>query len=206
MDSARELLVLGIVGSLRVGSLNRRLMAEAIGLAPAGMRIVAYRGLRSIPPYDADIEAAGLPPGVARLKDSITGADGLLFATPEYNAGIPGLLKNALDWASRPAYNSVLAGKPAALMGATPGRGGAQRALQQLSATLSSTRTDVHPGWLALPRAHERLDHESGLDDAGRRQLEELLAAFRAFIIARVPAAAPIPEPAGSRSAPSTAA
>lgn len=89
MESARELLVLGIVGSLRVSSLNRRLMAEAIGLAPARIRIVAYRGLRSIPPYDADIEAAGLPPGVTRLKDSIAEADGLLIVTPEYNAGIP---------------------------------------------------------------------------------------------------------------------
>src|SRR5262245_60268308 len=115
--------VLGIAGSLRRGSFNRSLLAAAVELAPEELEIRVFEGLGEIPLYDADVEAAGEPPPVVALKTAISESDALLIATPEYNHSIPGLLKNAIDWASRPAGRSVLNGKPVGMIGATPGLG-----------------------------------------------------------------------------------
>ena len=127
--------VLAIAGSLREESYNRRLIEAAKGVAPEGMEIVTC-DLEDLSLFDADVEAEGDPDSVADFKEAIREADGLLLATPEYQHGVPGVLKNALDWASRPAGDSPLAGKPAAIMGAMPGFTGTALAQEQLRQTL----------------------------------------------------------------------
>src|SRR5262247_594324 len=114
--------VAGIAGSLREGSLNRGLLRAAMDLAPAGMEIRIYTRLGDIPPYNDDVFQKGDPEPVADLKSIIGGADALLISTPEYNYGVPGVLKNAIDWSSRPPRESAIRGKPTAIMGASPGR------------------------------------------------------------------------------------
>ena len=123
--------VAGFAGSLRKASFNRALLAAAVELAPQGMSIEVLE-IGGIPLYDADVEAGGDPAPVAEFKRRVGEADGLLIATPEYNLGVPGVTKNVIDWASRPPRNSVLDGKPVAVMGATPGMGGTARGQSQL--------------------------------------------------------------------------
>ena len=117
--------LLAISGSLRRGSLNTALLRAAGGLLPPGVRVVHLGDLASIPPYDEDLDVHPVPAAVAALRHEITAADGLLFATPEYNASIPGQLKNAVDWASRPFPANALRGRPAAVIGASTGIFGA---------------------------------------------------------------------------------
>lgn len=121
-----ERTLIGLSGSLRTGSLNSALLAAATELAPSGLK-VEIATIRGIPLYDGDVEEKeGIPEAVAELKDRIAGARGLLLATPEYNASIPGVLKNAIDWMSRPSKDipRVFGGKPIGVIGATPGPGG----------------------------------------------------------------------------------
>jgi chromate reductase, NAD(P)H dehydrogenase (quinone) len=175
--------VLGIPGSIRKGSYNRGLLEAAREVAPRGMAIEIV-DLRPIPPYDADVEAAGDPEPVRVLKAQIARADALLFATPEYNHGMPGLLKNALDWASRPAGKSVLKHKPAAVMGASPGQSGSARAQLQLRQTLTATECYVLPAPNVLvASAAGRFDGQGRLtDEAGRAQITALLAALEDWV------------------------
>jgi chromate reductase, NAD(P)H dehydrogenase (quinone) len=136
--------ILAISGSLRGGSLNTRLLREIAERAPAGVEIELWDGLRSIPPYDADEDHELGPKSVDALREAIAGADGLLFATPEYNASIPGVLKNAIDWVSGPPGTpSPLRGKPAAVVGATTGRFGAVWAQAELRKVLTHTGARV---------------------------------------------------------------
>src|SRR5580700_1913013 len=120
MMSEETIQVLAISGSLRKAAFNTALLHAAQQLAPQGMSIQIYADLASIPPYDDDIRVAGYPPVVATLRDRVRAADALIFATPEYNRSFPGVLKNAIDWMSRPPAQP-LDGKPAAVMGAGPG-------------------------------------------------------------------------------------
>jgi len=177
--------VLGIAGSLRAGSYNRALLEAARELAPAGMEIEIFAGLREIPPYDQDVDAAGAPEPVAALKRAIAGADALLVATPEYNYSVPGVLKNAIDWASRPATTSPLYGKPTAIMGASSGISGtirAQLALRQ-SFLFTNSPTMIKPE-VTVPRCADRFDASGRLTDettrALLRQLVEALPAWAA--------------------------
>jgi chromate reductase len=126
-----ELRVLGIAGSLRRASYNRGLIRAATEVAPAGIVIDVFE-LAPIPLYNQDVEDAGEPDAVVAFKRAIADADALLVATPEYNHGIPGVLKNAIDWASRPRVSSPLRDKSVAVMGASPGRGSTARAQAQL--------------------------------------------------------------------------
>ena len=181
--------VLGIAGSLRAGSYNQALLRAARELAPPGMEIAEF-DLRALPFYDGDVEAAGNPAAVAAFKDAIRSADALLIATPEYNRGIPGVLKNAIDWASRPPLASPLAGKPVAIMGASSGRGGTARAQEQLRSALEFSRAPVlaEPEVL-VPEAYMRFDEQGRLiDEQTRTQLEALLHALTAR--SRLPVAA----------------
>jgi len=176
--------VLGIPGSLRKGSYNRALLRAAIELAPPRMTIEIFEGVGALPLYDADVEAAGDPPAVVAWKNAIAAADALLIATPEYNYGVPGALKNAVDWASRPPGNCVLNRKPAALMGGSPGSTGtarAQHALRQ-SFVFTDTRTMLQPE-LLVPRIHEKVDAEGRVtDERTRKSIRALLDAFADWV------------------------
>ena len=155
--------LLGIAGSLREGSYNRGLLRAARELLPEGVELVEF-DIRSLPFYDGDVEAAGDPEPVMALKDAIRDADALLIATPEYNRGVPGGLKNAVDWASRPPLGSPLAGKPVALMGASTGRGGTALAQQQLREALEFPRAIVlDEPQVLVPEAYLRFDEHGDL-------------------------------------------
>jgi len=186
-----NLRVLGIAGSLRAGSFNRALLRAAQELAPEGMEIRAF-DIAPIPLYDADVEAKGDPEPVATLKAAIREADALLVATPEYNYGIPGVLKNAIDWASRPADKTPLRGKPAAIMGATPGQGGTIRAQLQLRQAFVFTQTLalLQPEVL-VTKAHEKFDKDGRLtDEPTRGFVKKQLEALRDWTL-RLRAGAP---------------
>ena len=178
----KPLTFLGIAGSLRRGSYNRGLIRAAIELAPAGARVVPY-DLIDLPLYNGDLEAEGDPEPVAAFKKAIAAADALLIASPEYNHCIPGVLKNAIDWASRPARASVLTGKPVAIMGASTGRGGTARAQAHLRDGLAYTNGLVLPlPEVLVPLAAEKFDDESVLvDPVTREEVGDLLVSLAAW-------------------------
>jgi chromate reductase len=130
--------ILGISGSLRPGSHNTALVRAAADLLPPGAELVVFGGLREVPPYDELRDATDPGPAVRALRDAITGADALLIATPEYNASIPGVLKNAVDWASTPFPNGVLRRKPVLVVGASTGLFGAVWAQAELRKVLGT--------------------------------------------------------------------
>ena len=171
--------ILGISGSLRERSYNRALLRAAAELAPEGVEIEEF-DLREIPLYDADVEAAGDPEPVAKLRAAVAEADALLLATPEYNRGTSGVLKNAIDWLSRPALASVLRWKPVAIMGASTGRGGTRNAQAQVrDALLFPGAVLVTEPEVAIPLAWERFDENGELtDERMRKALRELLDAL----------------------------
>ncbi|HUH13876.1 MAG TPA: NAD(P)H-dependent oxidoreductase [Longimicrobiales bacterium] len=167
-----DLHVLGIAGSLRRGSLNRRLLQAAVELAPEGMEVEPFE-LASVPLYNADLDTdEERPVAVRRLKEAVAEADGVLIATPEYNHGVPGVLQNAIDWVSRPAGRSPLKGKPVAIMGASQGAVGTARAQQKLTLVLLSTFAYImpHPGIL-VANAGDRFDEEGRLTHEPTRKL-----------------------------------
>jgi chromate reductase len=180
MADAPEIRVLGLSGSLRRGSYNTAALRAAQELAPPGITIEFFEGLRDIPPYDDDQRQAGYPPVVEGLRTRIRAADALLIATPEYNYSVPGVLKNAIDWASRPP-DQPFDGKPIAIMGASPGLLGTARAqyhLRQSFVFLNGmllNRPEVMIG-----QAGTRFDADGRLTDAKTREfLQGLLVALR---------------------------
>lgn len=176
--------VAGIVGSLREGSLNKGLLRAAVELAPAGMEIRIYTRLGEIPPYNEDVFQKGDPPAVADFKKFIGDAEAVLISTPEYNYGVPGVLKNAIDWASRPAGKSALNRKPAAIMGCSPGLGGTircQHALRQ-SFVFTETHVMLQPE-IKIPSAAPLFDSSGKLTDENTCQhIEKFLDAFSSWI------------------------
>jgi chromate reductase len=160
---ARVFNVVGFAGSLRRGSYNRALLRVATELAPPALHIEIHE-LDGIPLYNGDIEAAGVPESVVQLRDAIRKADGLLIATPEYNHGVPGVLKNTIDWLSRPPRDSALDGKVAAVMGASPGITGTARGQSQLRQAFVFTNTyAVLQPEVLVGRAHEKFDADGRL-------------------------------------------
>jgi chromate reductase len=184
-----SLRVLGIAGSLRAGSYNRALLRAAQELAPEGMTITTFK-LDAIPSYNADVEAQGFPAPVVAFKAAIAEADALLIATPEYNHSIPGVLKNAIDWASRPARSTPLYGKTAAIMGASTGVVGTARAQQHLRLVFSYLNMLVfNQPEVLVGRARDKFDANGHLTDEPTRQfLAQFLQAFMQWV-ARVGAA-----------------
>jgi chromate reductase len=180
---ATPLNVVGIAGSLRRGSYNRGLIRAAVELAPAGMRLTMHE-LGDLPMFDADLEAIGDPDPVARLKEAIGAADALVIATPEYNRCVPGVLKNAIDWTSRPARQSVLTNKPVAIMGASTGGGGTARAQAHLRDGLGYTNGLVLPQpEVLVPFAASRFDEAGNLhDDQTRDAIRDLLGTLAAWV------------------------
>ncbi len=176
--------VLGISGSLRAGSYNRALLHAARELSPPGMEIEIFEGLGQVPPYNGDVEAEGDPPAVDALKRAVEDADGVLIATPEYNYGAPGVLKNAIDWASRPPRQSVLDRKPVALMGASTGIGGTAQAQLQVRQALAFPGAQTMPEpELLVSRVRDKFDGDGFLvDDMVRTALRGLLEAFSEWV------------------------
>jgi chromate reductase len=169
--------VLGISGSLRRDSLNSALLRAAAERLPAGVELVEFEGLREIPPYDADLELITTPTAVQELRTAIREADAVLVATPEYNHSIPGVLKNALDWASRPAGKSAMNGKPAAVIGASTGMFGAVWAQAETRKVLGALGGRVLEAELPVARADKQLaGGRLELSPQQSEQLAELLA------------------------------
>jgi chromate reductase len=170
--------VLGISGSLRRDSHNAALLRAAAERLPAGAELVVFERLAEIPPYDEDVEAAGpAPEAVRELREAIRAADAVLIATPEYNHSIPGQLKNALDWASRPAGQSALSGKPAAVIGASTGMFGAVWAQAETRKVLGAMGGRVIEAELPITHAHQlRNEDRLQLDPDQSAQLTDLLA------------------------------
>ena len=177
--------VLALCGSLRRLSINRGLLRAAIEVAPADLRITIYEQLGEVPLYNGDLDTPELEPEpVKRLRAAVREADGLLFSTPEYNYSVPGMLKNAIDWASRPVPTAALKGKPAAIMGASGGISGTMRAQYHLRQMFVFTQTYamLQPE-VIIPRALERMDADSNLTDESTRELiRKQMAAFAAWI------------------------
>jgi chromate reductase len=178
-----DLNILGFAGSLRAGSYNRALLRAAQELAPEGMKIEAF-DLIDVPLYNADVEAAGDPEPVARFKQAIRAADGVLMVTPEYNHGVPAVMKNAVDWASRPPKAAALDAKPVGIIGASPGQTGSARGQSQLRQAFEFTNSFCMPQPEVLVfRAHEKFDADGRLTDEGTgRFLAAYLVAFAAWV------------------------
>lgn len=176
--------VLAFAGSLRKDSLNRALLRAAVALAPEGMTIDVF-DLIAVPLYNGDIEAAGDPEGVTAFKHAIRAADAVLMATPEYNHGVPGVMKNAIDWASRPPRDAPLSGKPVGLIGASPGMTGSARGQSQLRQAFEFTNSFCMPQpEILVFRAHEKFDAEGRLtDETTAKFLRQYLEAFHAWIL-----------------------
>lgn len=178
--------IIGICGSLRRGSFNLMLLRAAAASVPAGSAI-EIESIRGIPLYDGDLEAEhGVPPVVQQLKDRIAGSDGLLIATPEYNNSMPGVLKNAIDWLSRPPADiaRVFRGRPVAILGATPGPGGTSLAQ---AAWLPVVRTlGMRPwfeGRVVVSGAGKVFDDEGQVVDAATRdRVRSFVEGFVAFV------------------------
>lgn len=166
----QEIRVLGFAGSLRSGSYNRALLRAAQELAPEGMTI-EITGIGDLPFYNRDVEEEGDPEPVQRFKAAIREADAVLIATPEYQHGLPGVLKNALDWASRPPGDSPLQGKVVGMMGASTSMVGTARAHLQLRQTLTynQSRMVARPEVL-VANAPEKFDEEGRLTDEKARE------------------------------------
>ncbi len=180
--------IIALSGALRRASYNTALLRAAIELAPAGVTI-ELRTLHGIPLYDGDLEAEGIPAAVTELREAIRAADALLIATPEYNNSIPGVLKNGLDWLSRPSGEGtkLFGGKPTALVGATPGGFGTVQSQDALLSVLRSLGNDFWmAGRLMVSKAGTVFDADGQLvDDKAREQLQQFVAGFVAFVKAR---------------------
>jgi chromate reductase len=156
--------VLGVSGSLRQGSHNRQLLRAAAKLLPPGTELVEFDGLKAIPPFDQDDEITG-DLGVQAWRSAIARGDAILFATPEYNSSIPGQLKNAIDWASRPIAETVLRNKPVAVIGASTGMFGAVWSQAELRKVLAATGARVVDRELPVATAAEAFDEHGDLED-----------------------------------------
>jgi chromate reductase len=184
MSDPESLNVLGICGSLRKASFNRRLLEIAKDLAPDGMSIEIYKSFAEIPVYNADDEARdGIPAAVVALREAVRAADGVLVASPEYNFSIPGGLKNAFDWLSR--KDQPFTDKPMAIMGAAAGAVGTARSQYHLRQSMAAL------GAIFMPRpevfvgsASSKFDADGNFTDAvGRDLIGQLVAAFGAWIV-----------------------
>ena len=161
--------VLGISGSLRRDSHNTNLLRAAAEVVEEGVELELWDGLREVPPYDEDDDVEPAPAPVARLRAAIAGADAVLFATPEYNSSIPGQLKNALDWASRPRATSVLRNKPVAVIGASTGLFGAVWSQAETRKVLKAMGAEVVDRELPIGLADSAFDDDGQLLDADQR-------------------------------------
>lgn len=178
--------IVGISGSLRRGSHNTMLLRAAASMAPPDVRI-DIASIRDVPLYDGDLEERGVPAAVEDLKDRVAAADGLLLVTPEYNHGVPGVLKNAIDWLTRPERDipRVFGGRCVGVIGATPGRGGTALAQAAWLPVLRTLGTQPYFGErLLVGRAAEVFDERGTIvDDTVRRLLARYVSGFARFVV-----------------------
>jgi chromate reductase len=168
--------VLGISGSLRRDSYNRKLLRAAEELLPPFVELEVWDELKAVPPFDEDDELGPEPEAVASLRDAVAEADALLFATPEYNASIPGQLKNAIDWLSRPFASTPLRNKPALVVGASTSAFGAVWSQAELRKVLATAGARVVEADVAVGHASEKFDEAGRLvDEELREQVAEAL-------------------------------
>ena len=166
--------VLGISGSLRRDSYNTKLLRAAEELLPSFVELEVWEGLKTVPPYDEEDDVEPAPPAVAALREAIAGADAILFATPEYNSSVPGQLKNAIDWVSRPLATNPLRNKPVAVVGASTGAFGAVWSQAELRKVLAATGARVVEAEVAVGHAPMKFDEAGRLvDEELRGQLRE---------------------------------
>jgi chromate reductase, NAD(P)H dehydrogenase (quinone) len=177
--------LLGISGSLRRGSYNAALLRAATRLMPENATLETA-SIRGIPLYDGDVEAQGIPPAVAQLKEAVVAAAGVLLATPEYNNSIPGVFKNTIDWLSRPNSDAkrVFGGRPFAIIGASPGGFGTILSQAAWLPVLRTLGTQFWSGGrLLVSRAATVFDEDGSLKDATiEEQLKQFLAGYVAFV------------------------
>lgn len=185
--------MLTISGSLREQSFNLHLLRAAESLAPAGVSFDHYCGLGELPHFSEDLEGELTPSAVQEFRDRIKAANCVLISTPEYNGGIPGSLKNALDWGSRPTGEGAFKDKPTAAIGASPGRYGAQRSQADVRKVLTAMGAEILDTELPVPAVHERFD------DAGTLQDEEISSRLTELVGALIALTGePLPETADS--------
>ncbi|TML94968.1 MAG: NAD(P)H-dependent oxidoreductase [Actinobacteria bacterium] len=178
--------VLAISGSLRRDSYNTKLLRAAEELLPADVELEFYEGLKAVPPYDEEDDVQPAPPAVAALRQAVADADAILIATPEYNSSIPGQLKNAMDWVSRPVATNPLRNKPVAVVGASTGAFGAVWSQAELRKVLAAIGARVVEGDVAVGHAPTRFDLEGNLvDEDLREQLGEVVDALVATAAGR---------------------
>ena len=175
--------LLAFAGSLRKGSFNKSLLRAAVKLAPAGLEIQIF-DLEGIPLFNADVEAQGEPQRVKEFKEAMRLADGVLIATPEYNHGVSGVTKNAVDWASRPAEDSPLYKKPVGILGASPGITGSARGQSQLRQAFGFTNSYCMPRpEILVYQAHKKFDDQGELtDEKTKEYLVKYLEALRDWV------------------------
>lgn len=176
--------VLAFAGSLRRHSHNRTLVEAASRLFPQHVEFERWSGIADLPAYNEDLDGAEPPPAAVRLRTDIAAADALLFATPEYNSSVPGALKNALDWASRPWETNVLSGKPVAVVGASTGFFGAVWAQAELHQILRACGARVLDRQLPLAGASEAFTADGSLADPA---LADALAEIVGQLLSSVP-------------------
>jgi chromate reductase, NAD(P)H dehydrogenase (quinone) len=170
--------VLALSGSLRRDSYNTKLLHAAARLLPDGAELELWDRLKEVPPYDEDDDVEPAPAAVAGLRGAIAGADALLVATPEYNSSIPGQLKNAFDWVSRPLAKNPLRGKPVAVVGASSGAFGAVWSQAELRKVLAAMGARVLEGGVAVGHAPTRFEGDHLVDTELREQLAEVVGAL----------------------------
>ena len=182
--------ILAISGSLRSGSHNTSLLRAAGELLSPLDTLELWEGLREVPPYDQDDDVEPAPPAVAAFRAAVASADAVLIATPEYNSSIPGALKNALDWASRPIATNVFRNKPVAVIGTSSGMFGAVWAQAELRKVLAAMGARVAEVEVAVGRAQDKLDEEGNLHDDGvRAELRDALATLSSETVPALAAA-----------------
>ena len=180
--------ILAVSGSLRESSFNTSLLRAAVEAAPEGVELELWDGIGELPLYDQDLDSEPLPEPVRRLREDWAAADAILFATPEYNGSVPGGLKNAVDWASRPRLEAALRNKPVAVVGASTGQFGALWAQQDLKRILGIAGARVVGTEIPVSRAHERFDVDGTLLDG------ELFEQLRLHLTTLAAEAAVVPE------------
>ena len=181
--------ILAISGSLRDDSHNTELLRAAAAVAPDGVELDLFDGLKDVPPYDADDDVPGDQPfAVGRFKGALREADAVLISTPEYNSSIPGVLKNALDWASRPLVESPVRNKPVAVLSSSTGMFGGVWAAAETRKVLGALGARTLDATVSVPKADQRL--AEGVDATLRDELRTVVSALAAAVEARAAAAA----------------